>query len=109
MVWDGVSGSPTQIGVMSADDPSPEVTLTGPTFARGIQFDWSPDGTNILAVEWDSDQPWSLDPGGGPGDKTAWLAAIPGLRWSGSASLVDDCRPLRTAVSAATRGVHSRP
>ena len=44
MVWDGTSGSPTRIGVLSSDDPTPAVTLTGPAFISGIQFDWSPDG-----------------------------------------------------------------
>lgn len=73
----GAVGHRQQIGVLSADDPTPAVTLTGPTFQDGIQFDWSPDGTEILAAGWTSDQPWIIDPAGGPGTKAAWAAAFP--------------------------------
>ena len=75
MTWPKDGGN--QIGVVSADDPTPDVTLTGPTLYGGIQFDWSPDGTQILAAAWNSTVPWILDPAGGPGEQTAWLAAFP--------------------------------
>ena len=53
-------------------------TLTrGPTFSDGMQFDWSPDGTTILVAEWNSDEPWILDPSGGPGKTATFHATFP--------------------------------
>jgi len=75
MVW-APSGA-HRIGVAPADDPTPVITLTGPTLSNGIQFDWSPDGTVILATEWGSDQPWILDPAGGDGKAATWSAEFP--------------------------------
>ena len=66
-----------QVGVLPADDPTPEVTLTGPVLHSGIQFDWSPDGTEILAIGFGSDEPWILDPAGGPGQRTPWSISVP--------------------------------
>jgi Tol biopolymer transport system component len=66
-----------QVGVLPADDPTPVVTLVGPVFRSGIQFDWSPDGSEILVVGWNTDEPWILDPAGGPGRRTTWSMAAP--------------------------------
>jgi hypothetical protein len=77
MTWLSEPPVQVQVGVVPADDPTPHVTLTGPTFANGIQHDWAPDGTAILAAEWDSDQPWLLDPRGGPGRRLDMTASFP--------------------------------
>ena len=67
---------------MPADDASPSVTLTGPAFTGGVQFDWSPDGNAILAVQWDSNVPWLLDPAGGQGKRLTWTIASPdSIEW----------------------------
>ena len=66
-----------QVGVLPVDDPTPHVTLTGPRFTQGIQHDWSPDGTVVFATEWGSNQPWLLDPEGGPAKEPAWDASFP--------------------------------
>jgi dipeptidyl aminopeptidase/acylaminoacyl peptidase len=75
MVW--TPSGKHQVGVVRADDPTPAITLTGPTVSNGIQFDWSPDGTAILATEWATDRPWILDPAGGPGTASTWRAEFP--------------------------------
>ncbi len=73
---------PTRIGVIPAADVSPQVTLTGPEFTGGVQFDWSPDGSAILAVQWETDEPWRLDPAGGPGQRMSWTIASPdSIEW----------------------------
>jgi Tol biopolymer transport system component len=77
MVWDGLDSSDTRIGVIPTDDPTPTVTLTGPANHGGIQHDWSPDGSKILAVWWTTSQPWILDPEGGEGVRAGWSMAIP--------------------------------
>jgi dipeptidyl aminopeptidase/acylaminoacyl peptidase len=77
MTWLSDAPETFQIGVVPADDPSPHVTLTGPTFAKAVQHDWAPDGTLILAAEWESSTPWLLDPAGGPGRRPSWNAAFP--------------------------------
>jgi hypothetical protein len=85
MTW--TSGTDVRVGVMPADDPAPAITLTGPVFTNGIQFDWSPDGTAILATAWDTDEPWLLDPAGGDGTRTTWAAAFPDwVEWQRLAS-----------------------
>jgi Tol biopolymer transport system component len=75
MVW--LPNGQQQIGVAPAADSTPVVTLTGPTFPSGIQHDWSPDGQTILAVAWQTDQPWIIDPAGGPAKKAGWTAELP--------------------------------
>jgi Tol biopolymer transport system component len=77
MTWLSDAPIEVQVGVVPADDPTPHVTLTGPTFSKGIQHDWAPDGTAILAAEWESSQPWLLDPNGGSGTKLAMSASFP--------------------------------
>jgi Tol biopolymer transport system component len=76
-----------RIGVIPTDDATPHVTLTGPTFGTGIQHDWAPDGTTILASEWGSSQPWLLEPGGGPGTRLDMSASFPDwVEWQRLAS-----------------------
>jgi Tol biopolymer transport system component len=75
MTWP--KGGGNQVGVFAADDPSPDVAIAGPLVYNGIQFDWSPDGTQILAAEWATKAPYLLDPAGGPGQRTTWLAEFP--------------------------------
>jgi dipeptidyl aminopeptidase/acylaminoacyl peptidase len=76
MVWDGTSPD-FLIGVLRADDPAPSVTLTGPIFTDALQFDWAPDGESILAVQWNTEAPWILDPAGGRGQQASWSVAVP--------------------------------
>ncbi len=71
----------TRIAVFGADDLSPHLTLTGPTFQGGVQFEWSPDGRSILANQWETDETWLLDPTGGAGTKLAWLASFEWVEW----------------------------
>jgi len=68
----------TRIGVFPADDASPQISLTGPAFTGGVEFDWSPDGRSLLANQWDSDVTWLLDPTGGPATQNSWKASFPG-------------------------------
>jgi dipeptidyl aminopeptidase/acylaminoacyl peptidase len=75
MVWE--PNGLVRVGIVRADDPTPAITLTGPTFSTGIQFDWSPDGVTILAAGWGSEEPWILDPAGGDGTRATWSAAFP--------------------------------
>jgi len=78
MVWHA-DGS-TQIGVLAPDERTPQVTLTGPAFPagnNGIQHGWAPDGTSIIAGRWGTDQPWLLDPAGGPGTPMQARFAVP--------------------------------
>lgn len=77
MAWHPTGGTNVQVGVFAADDATPVLTQTGPVFSAGIQFDWSPDGTAILVDQWDTDQPWLLDPEGGEGTPTPWRMTIP--------------------------------
>jgi Tol biopolymer transport system component len=77
MTWFSDPPVEVRIGVLPVDDPSPHITLTGPTFHSGIQHDWAPDGRSILATEWGSSQPWLLDPSGGPGRRPDWSASFP--------------------------------
>ena len=85
MVWH--PDDTKQIGVAASDDPTPRVTLTGPTFPSGIQYDWSPDGTKLLAIGWESDVPWVLDPAGGAGRQSDWRATFPDwIEWQRLAS-----------------------
>ena len=77
MTWLSESPPIVQIGVLPVDDPSPHVTLTGPTFSNGIQHDWAPDGKTILATEWQTSEPWLLDPDGGPARRPTWNASFP--------------------------------
>jgi Tol biopolymer transport system component len=79
-VPDGAS-PPTRIAVFAADDLSPHLTLTGPTFTPAAQFEWSPDGTTILANQWGSDVTWLLDPAGGEGTKTDLHATFDRVEW----------------------------
>lgn len=39
----------TRVGVFSVADLSPHLTLLEPSFTGGVQFEWSPDGTRIVA------------------------------------------------------------
>ncbi len=72
----------TRVGVIPVDDAAPAVTLTGPEFTDGVQFDWSPDGSAILAIQWNASVPWLLDPAGGPGKQMAWSMASPdSIEW----------------------------
>jgi hypothetical protein len=71
----------TRIAVFDANDRSPHLALTGPTFKGGVQFDWSPDGRAILANQWETDEAWLLDPAGGPGTKSTWRAAFDSVEW----------------------------
>lgn len=77
----GAAAGPTRIGVIDANDLSPHLTLTGPTFQGGVQFEWSPDGRSILANQWDTDETWLLDPTGGAGTKLAWRASFEWVEW----------------------------
>ena len=77
MTWLTDAPQSVQVGVVPVDDPSPHVTLTGPTFPNAIQYDWAPDGKSILATEWGTSEPWLLDPAGGPGRQPAWSASFP--------------------------------
>ena len=77
MTWLSRAPVKVRIGVLSVSHPSPHVTLTGPTFGKGIQHEWAPDGSAILAAEWGSSQPWLLDPAGGPARQPNWTAAFP--------------------------------
>jgi len=77
MTWLSEQPDKVQVGVLPVDDPSPHITLTGPTFGSGIQHDWAPDGRSILATEWGTSQPWLLDPAGGPGRRPDWSASFP--------------------------------
>jgi dipeptidyl aminopeptidase/acylaminoacyl peptidase len=71
----------TRIAVFAASDLSPHLTLTGPTFQGGVQFEWSPDGKTVLANQWGTDDTWTLDPAGGPGTRNSWRAAIDWVEW----------------------------
>ena len=77
MTW--LSEDPVQvrIGVLPVNDPSPHVTLSGPTFSSGIQHAWAPDGGAIFATQWATHQPWLLDPAGGPGKPLDIAASFP--------------------------------
>ena len=87
MTWLSDSPPKVQVGVVPVDDPSPHVTLTGPTFSNGIQHDWAPDGKSILATEWGTSEPWLLDPAGGPGRRPGWSASFPDwVEWQRLAS-----------------------
>jgi Tol biopolymer transport system component len=65
-----------RVAIVNANDLAGPMTNTGPSFSQGPDYVWSPDGEQILAIGWDSDQPWLLDPMGGEGYKTSW--ALPG-------------------------------
>jgi Tol biopolymer transport system component len=71
----------THIGVITVGDASSHVTTTGPPFSGGVQFEWSPDGTTILANQWETDEVWLLDPAGGAGTKTTWRATFDWVEW----------------------------
>jgi len=75
---DGDAVQTTRIGVFPADDMSPQISLTGPEFTGGIEFDWSPDGRSILANQWETEVTWLLDPAGGPATQNSWKATFPG-------------------------------
>jgi lipoprotein LpqB-like beta-propeller protein/WD40 repeat protein len=77
MTWLSENPNKVRIGVLPVDERMPHVTLTGPTFSNGIQHDWAPDGKTILATEWESSQPWLLDPEGGPARQPGWRASFP--------------------------------
>jgi len=67
------------IGVASANDDTPQITLTGPSFSAPVDFDWSPDGNFIFAVPQGTGEPWLMDPAGGPGQRVSWaLSDFPG-------------------------------
>jgi Tol biopolymer transport system component len=71
-----------QVAVFRSDDLTPDLTLTGPVEGTPISFEWSPDGTRILAVPWESTEVWELDPAGGPGKRASWSAAFPeSIEW----------------------------
>jgi dipeptidyl aminopeptidase/acylaminoacyl peptidase len=60
------------IGVAPADDETPHITLTGPSFLGLLDFAWSPDGKVILAIPQGTGEPWLIDPNGGPGTRVSW-------------------------------------
>jgi dipeptidyl aminopeptidase/acylaminoacyl peptidase len=70
---------PTHVAVLDPAHATPEVVTTGPAFIGGVQFEWSPDGRSIIAVQWDKTQPWLLDPAGGPGRAAGW--SLPNIDW----------------------------
>ncbi len=75
--WSGRRPAAHRVGVARADDPTPAITLTGPAFSNGIQFDWSPDGTvdpgNRMGLG------PAVDPrsGGRRREPATWSAAFP--------------------------------
>ncbi len=71
----------TRIAVFAANDVAPHLTLTGPTFQGGVQFEWSPDGHSILANQWDTDATWLLDPAGGEATPMTWRATFDSVEW----------------------------
>ena len=62
-----------RVAIVSAGDLRGPWVDTGSSFTEGPDYVWSPDGTQILAVGWNSDQPWILDPLGGEGRMTSWI------------------------------------
>jgi WD40 repeat protein len=61
-----------RVAIVGAADPTSGMVDVGPPFAQGPDYVWSPDGTRILAIGWNTSQPWLLEPSGGSGQKTTW-------------------------------------
>jgi Tol biopolymer transport system component len=61
-----------RVALVNADDLDGSMVNIGPSFSQGPDFVWSPDGSTILAIGWDSSEPWLLDPTTGEGHKTDW-------------------------------------